>query len=158
MPIRLDALPWRTDFSSNELISSIRRHGLPAFVEKSALGNVPDALRYCCETVVGTKLWPLQDDFVPLWTTNATSCLAFEPSINKYTFQHVEDVQVAPSHTFDSIRDVAIWVLLENMDESTDEDIKVAANFFEFSSVDTLLTCNSVEDFYELDGSSANGE
>lgn len=149
MPLHLDPTGenWHLDFTIAELLAAIRRHDLPKCLERTATGNVPGPLMHWCESVPGTQVWPLQNDFVPVWTTNVTTCLAYEPSITKFTYQHIEQVAEGSSRVFDSFSDVAAWVLLDLIGGDSDEDIRVAAKFFDFSDVVNLLNCNSIEEY-----------
>lgn len=139
---------WRTDFSTDELLAAIRQHELPQCLEDTVVGNVPGPLQYWCERVTNNGVWPLQDDFIPVWTTNGTSCLAYEPSINKFTYQHIEDVPEGAHNTFDSFAHVSVWVLLDLIGSKGEDEIRLAAKFLGFDKVDELLACSSVEEFH----------
>ncbi|HTN76659.1 MAG TPA: hypothetical protein VL096_15480 [Pirellulaceae bacterium] len=150
MPLQLDegGSKLRRDFTPDELLATIRKHNLPRCLERTAIGDVPEPLRYWCEPVSPNHVWPLQPDFIPVWTTNGTECLAYEPSLRKYTSQHIEDVAVGQSRKFDSFRDVSIWVLLDLVGGESDDEIREAAAFLGFDQVEELLGCMSVEEFY----------
>ena len=132
MPLHIDddASTWHRDFAAEDLIVAIRRYGLPTCLERTVVGDVPDPLRYWCESVSPNAVWPLQSDFIPLWTTNGTSCLAYEPSINKFTYQHIEDVPTGATRIFDSFLHVCVWVLLDLIGGDTDDEIRQAIQRF----------------------------
>ncbi len=150
MAIRISDNPsdWRTDFTIKELASRMRELGLPEPLVKIAMGKAPYALEFRCESPCPSGVWPLQDDYVPVWTCNGTSSVAFEPSTGHFHSQHIEDVPEQNPEVFDSYFHLSAWVIRQLIEAGrTDEDVEEAADFLEFREVSGLKAAASLDSF-----------
>ena len=148
-----DPNDWRTDFTPAELISRMRALELPEVIINIATGSAPPSLEFRCEPIRPNGIWPLQDDFIPVWTCNGSSAVAYEPSTGRYHSLHIEEIMDSEPDTFYSFRHLSAWVVRQLIDAGrSDIDVTEAARFLGFTELDQLKTANSLENFMEQHG------
>ena len=150
MAIRISDNPddWRTDFSAAELTSRMRELELPEPLIKIATGGAPHSLEYRCEKPFPNGIWPLQDDYVPIWTCNGSSALGFEPSSGHFHNQHIEEIKDGDPDVFTSYRHLSAWVIRQLIEAGhSDDDIEDASAFLQFSDLNELKSADSLEGF-----------
>jgi hypothetical protein len=141
---------WRTDFTREELSSRMRELGLPEPLVKIAMGGAPGALMYRCESPCLNGIWPLQEDYVPVWTCNGTSAVGYEPSTGHFHSQDIEDILEVHPDVYESYHHLSAWIVRQLIEAGrSDVDVEAAANFLEFQDVERLKSADTLESFLE---------
>lgn len=153
MAIRISDNPddWRTDFTAAELTSRMHELKLPQPLIKIATGSAPPSLQYRCEKPFPNGIWPLQEDYIPIWTCNGSSAVGFEPSSGHFHNQHIEEIMDGATDVFASYRHLSAWLVRQLIEAGhPDEDVDEAAKFLEFSELRELKSADSLEGFMNL--------
>ena len=114
------------------------------------MGDAPHSLEYRCEKPIPNGIWPLQEDYIPIWTRNGSSALGFEPSTGNFHFQHIEEIANCAPDIFTSYRHLSAWVIRQLIETGHSEDrIDEAAAFLGFSELKALKAADSLEAFIQ---------
>ena len=119
---------WKMNYSSEEVVAKLIENKVPQPLVQIAAQTAPRSLSMF-EEVSPNSLWPLQEDFIPIWTSNGTSCLAYEPSTGNYHYQHIEDIIEEEPEIFESYENLCDW-LINDQYQSIDQDRKEAIKTF----------------------------
>lgn len=144
-----DPTVWRMEFTREELLARARDYSLPEPLIEILSGNCPGTLQYRCEPVSPNSIWPLQDDFVPIWTCNGTSALAYEPSSGHYHYQHIEELPDGNPEILESYLHLCVWLLCQFIGSGrADGEIRVVAEFLQFGQLDLLVEAGDEQEFF----------
>ena len=152
MAIRISDNPadWRTDFTASELTARMRELGLPAPLIQIAIGRAPHSLAFRCEKPSPNGIWPLQDDYMPIWTCNGSSAVGYEPSTGHFHNHHIEEIAESAPDVFNSYRHLSAWLIRQLIEAGhIEEYIEEASQFLEFSEIDELKAADSLEAYME---------
>jgi hypothetical protein len=149
MPLKISDEPndWRTDYSISEVIDRIKNAGLPAPLIEIVQGHVPRSLQYRCEPPEPGGVWPLQEDYIPIWTTNGTSAVGYIPSTKTFHSQHIEDINSNEPEVLRDYRHLSAWLLRNLIDAGRADEADGVAAFLQFEELDRLKHVGSLEEF-----------